>query len=58
MSVLVVVAVTLDKLLYIHESSNGGVGQEALIPSYPLLIPEFVIMARESSLIGLGIANP
>lgn len=57
MSVLVVVAVTLDKL-YIHESSNGGVGQEALIPSCPLLIPEFVIMARESSLIGLGIANP
>lgn len=57
MSVLVMVAVTLDKL-YIHESSNGGVGQEALIPSYPLLIPEFVIMARESSLIGLGIANP
>lgn len=53
MSVLVVV----DKL-YIHENSNGGVGQEALIPSYPLLIPEFVIMARESSLIGLGIANP
>lgn len=57
MSVLVVVAVTLDKLC-IHESSNGGVGQEALIPSYPLLIPEFVIMARESYLKGFEIANP